>query len=460
MNSKYHSFREFINKKEIAVIGIGISNIPLIKLLRSLGGKVCAFDKKNKEQLGKIYDELENHGVSFSLGDNYLKSLNHEIIFKTPGIRYDIPELLEAEKNGSIITSEMEVFFEICPCKIIGITGSDGKTTTTTLIYKLLSEEGYNCWLGGNIGRPLLGDVENIDKDDIVVLELSSFQLHTMKKSPDIAVITNLSPNHLDMHKSMEEYIDAKRNIYKYQNNASRLIINNDNDITKSFYNDSISNKVLFSRKNKLVKGIYIDNNFIVAKQGDFCEEILNINDIALLGVHNIENYMAAIGAVYGMVSKATIIKVAKNFKGVEHRLEFVREISGISFFNDSIASSPTRTIAGLNSFNKKIILIAGGYDKNISFNKLGNVIINKVKNIILIGKTADKIIDAINMANIDNINLPIIKCNSLKEAVIKAYDVASEGDIVLLSPACASFDMFKNFEERGNIFKEIVKGL
>ncbi|NLY43869.1 MAG: UDP-N-acetylmuramoyl-L-alanine--D-glutamate ligase [Clostridiaceae bacterium] len=461
MNQKLELFKENMKGKSVAVIGIGVSNTPLIRFLVELGAKVTAFDKKSEQELGNVYIQLKELGVEFSLGDNYLDNLNHSIIFKTPGMRFDTPELLAAKENGSIITSEMEAFFDLCPAQIIAVTGSDGKTTTTTLIYEILKEKEYTCWLGGNIGKPLLSEIENIQPDHKVVLELSSFQLHTMQSSPDIAVITNITPNHLDMHKSMEEYVDAKKNIFLHQAHNGKLVLNYDNDITRSFEKEAKGRVIFFSRQSIPEQGVYVKDNSICFKTGENEIKIMDTADILLPGIHNVENYMAAIAAVWEMVDVESIKKVARTFNGVEHRIEFVREVAGIKFYNDSIASSPTRTIAGLNSFKQKVILIAGGYDKNIPFDKLGKVILDKVKVLVLIGKTAEKIAQAVKDAAGLSVELPtILRCTSLEEAVKAAYSKAVNGDIVILSPACASFDMFKNFEERGNKYKEIVKGL
>ncbi len=463
MNSKLELFKKSMKGKNIAVIGIGVSNTPLIKMLTRFDAKVTAFDKKTADQLGDSYNELKALGVNFSLGEDYLSNLNHDIIFKTPGMRFDIPELLDAKKNGSTITSEMEVFFDLCPAQIIGVTGSDGKTTTTTLIYRILEQEGYNCWLGGNIGKPLLSEIENIKAEDKVILELSSFQLHTMKSSPDIAVITNVTPNHLDIHKSMEEYVDAKKNIFKYQTNEGRLILNYDNDITRSFKETVVVGDIIFfNRQSEYKKGVYLDNDTIYINSNNEIKEIINIEDIMLPGMHNVENYMAAIAAIWHMVSVDSIKQVATTFNGVEHRIEFIRKINGVKFYNDSIASSPTRTMAGLSAFNQKVLLIAGGYDKQIPFDQLGHAVVNKVKTLVLIGKTANKIEKAVKdaMVTTEQQALPILKCTSLDIAVSEALKVAEEGDIIILSPACASFDMFKNFEDRGNQYKKIVKNL
>lgn len=459
MNKRLELFKESVAGKKIAVVGIGVSNTPLIKFLRKLGAQVAAFDRKTEKQLGDICSELRQLGVELFLGDEYLTHLNHEIIFKTPGMRYDIPELLEAKAKGSTITSEMEVFFDLCPAQIIGVTGSDGKTTTTTLIYKILQQEGYICWLGGNIGKPLLSEIENILPQHKVVLELSSFQLHTMKVSPDIAVITNLTPNHLDVHKSMNEYVEAKKNIFIHQSNRSKLVINYDNDVTRSFAEEAKGKVLFFSRLSDIHTGVFIEEGNICV--GTKAQKVVKTDEIILPGVHNIENYMAAIGAVWEMVSVDSIRKVATTFTGVEHRIEYVREVNGVKFYNDSIASSPTRTIAGLNSFKQKVILIAGGYDKQIPFDELGPVVVERVKKLVLIGKTADKIEQAVRQAYQGNEEmLPIVKCIGLEQAVQEAYQGAEAGDVVILSPACASFDMFKNFAERGNRYKEIIKGL
>lgn len=462
MNPKYEEFKAYIKDKKVAVIGIGISNTPLIKMLSELEAKVTAFDKKTKEQLGDFYKELYSLDVGFSLGEDYLKNLRgFDVIFKTPVIRYDIPELIEAKNQGTRVTSEMEVFLEICPAKIIGVTGSDGKTTTTTLIYKMLSQEGYKCWLGGNIGTPLLDKIEEIGPNDMVVLELSSFQLHTINVSPQTAVITNLAPNHLDIHKSMEEYVDAKKNIYLYQKAGERLVLNFDNKITREMATEAKGEVVFFSRIST-TDGVRLEDGNIVINKNGIKRNVLNIKDILIPGIHNVENYLAAISAVYDMVRDETIQTVANTFMGVEHRIELVRELNGVKYYNDSIASSPTRTIAGLNSFEQKVILLAGGYDKKISYEPLAPVIFEKVKELILFGQTADKIEEAYLNECKKKGAQPIVirRADSLEEAVRISSNKARNGDVVILSPASASFDMFKNFEDRGNKFKEYVKKL
>lgn len=455
--NKLDEFKYNVAGKNITVIGIGISNLPLIKYLVSLGTNVTACDRRSAEDLGENYTELEKLGVKFNLGDGYLNNLSGDMIFKTPGMRYDVPELLKAKENGSIVTSEMEVFFEVCPSHIIAVTGSDGKTTTTTLIHKMMTDAGYKTWLGGNIGNPLLTDTEKMKENDWVILELSSFQLHTMRKSPEIAVITNISPNHLDMHKDYKEYIDAKKNIMLYQNEGDTLIVNADNQVTADIGKSANGAVKYFSRNG--MADVYLDRNII--KRG--IVEILNIKDIKIPGMHNVENYMAAIAAVSGLVSKDVIENVAKTFGGVEHRIELVRTLDGVKYYNSSIDSSPNRTINTLRVFPNKVIMIAGGKDKGIPYDEIGPALAEHVKVLILIGATSDKIQEALD-AEINKTgngkDIEVIRATSYEDAVNTARSKAHDGDVVLLSPASTSFDMFRNFEERGNLFKKIVNEL
>jgi len=454
---KIEDYRNYLNGKNVTVIGVGISNIPLIKFLLKSNIKLTALDKRTKEELGDVYGELKNLGVKFELGEDYLKKIPKEtdIIFKTPGMRYDLPELKSAADNGAELTSDTELFFRLCPAEIIAVTGSDGKTTTTTLIYELLKKEGYKTFVGGNIGTPLFSSIEDIKEGDKVVLELSSFQLHTLKQSPKISVITNITPNHLNWHIDYNEYIEAKKNIFKFED-SEKVILNFDNDITKGIEKE-VSEAVFFSRKKVLENGFSLDGNFIVKMvDGVIRDKILDITTIRIPGMHNVENYMAAICATDGLVSVETIRYIAENFGGVPHRIEFVRETDGVKYYNDSIASTPARTTAGLISFNQKVILIAGGYDKKIPFDDFGPVICDHVKKLVLVGATSDLIEKAVLSS--ENYNgLPINIFDDFKKATEYAREISEEGDIVLLSPACASFDMFKNFEERGNRFKDIV---
>lgn len=464
MNSKLEQFKHGIKDKKVAVLGIGISNIPLIKYLVNLGVDVTAFDKNTSENLKDAYTELQGLPVKYSLGNEYLSRLKgFDLIFRTPGMRPDVPELAEALSKGAELTSEMEVFLDLCPAQVFAVTGSDGKTTTTTLIYKILSAQGYNCWLGGNIGTPLLSKIDEVRESDKVVLELSSFQLMTIKNSPSVAVMTNLSPNHLDVHKSLQEYIDAKKNIFLHQQAGDKLVLNYDNDITKSFSGEARGECVYFSRAASLEKGVILRDNKIVFKKQDREIEVVNADEIVIPGVHNIENYMAATAATIDYVRPETIAKVATTFAGVEHRIELVREINGVKFYNSSIDSSPSRTIAALSTFKNRVILIAGGKDKGIPYDPIGQIIAEKVRVLLLIGATAPKIEEAYNnyvhQTDIES-EVKIIHCGTYEEIISRAYSEAVPGDCVILSPASTSFDMFKNFEQRGNVFKELVNGL
>lgn len=448
---KVKKFKEYIKGKNVAVIGIGISNRPLIKYLCLAGANVSAYDRKSEEQLGAIVNELKDMGVKLILGENYLDNLSGDIIFKTPGIRCDHPSILKAREQGSIITSEMEVFFEICPANIIAVTGSDGKTTTTTLIYTMLKEAGYTAHLGGNIGTPLMTKAEEMSEGDYVVLELSSFQLHTMRKSPHIAVITNITPNHLDWHTDYLEYIDAKKNIMRYQNEEDILVTNSGNEEARKIGENAHGEWRSFSSKCDAL--VHLEGNMIY--YGD--QEILNTKDIKIPGNHNIENYMTAIAAVYDLVDKETINKVARSFGGVPHRIELVRTIDGVRYYNSSIDSSPNRTINTLNVFSEPVVLIAGGKDKGIPYDEIGEPIVKHVKTLILIGATSKVIDEAVRKTGK---TVPTIFVSTYEEAVAKAKESAVTGDVVLLSSASTSFDMFNNFEERGNLFKELVNNL
>ena len=455
MSEKINAFKKYMNGKKVAVIGIGISNTPLISYLVSCGACVTAHDKKTEAELGEIAQELKKKGVTLVLGETYLDKISGDIVFKTPGMRFDNPALVKAKTNGALITSEMEVFFELCPAPIIAVTGSDGKTTTTTLIYKMLEKTGKTVHLGGNIGRPILARVEEIQEEDFVVLELSSFQLHTMKKSPHIAVMTNITPNHLDMHKSYQEYIDAKKNIMLYQGEDDILIANLENDVTAEILKEANGEKRGFSKAED--GAVTIKNNAIFVDN----EEILKVTDIKLPGVHNVENYMAAIGAVYGIASVDAIVDVAKTFGGVEHRIEFVREIDGVKYYNSSIDSSPNRTINTLNVFKENVVLISGGKDKGISYEDIGAPIVDTCRALILIGATSHAIFESVNKVLRERKQaMPIFFEKTYEDAVWRAKEVAKSGDVVLLSSASTSFDMFKNFEERGNLFKDLVNRL
>ena len=451
---------ESLRHKTVAVIGIGVSNTPLLELLLAEGIRVTACDKRSREQMGEQAEHLEQLGCELHLGADYLKDLDAGVIFRTPGLRPDVPEIAACVDRGAVLTSEMEVFFEVCPCTIIAVTGSDGKTTTTTIIAELLKAAGKRVWVGGNIGHPLLCEADGMLATDYAVLELSSFQLMTMKHSPHIAVVTNLAPNHLDVHRDMAEYVAAKENIFRHQSGEDVAVFNADNDITAEQSRRAPGRARLFSRQDEVADGVFLRGEDIVCRSGGHERVVMTTGDIKIPGVHNVENYMAAIAAVDGLVPDEVIRDFAREFGGVEHRIELVRTYRGVRYYNDSIASSPSRTIAGLRSFKEKVILIAGGYDKHIPFDVLGPEIVEHVKLLVLCGATADKIRAAVENAPGYEPGKPeILDVTPFTAAVEAARDRAQPGDVVTLSPACAAFDQFKNFAERGKFFKSIVNG-
>ena len=447
------AFEEFfasLGGKRVAVLGLGVSNRPLVRLLLEFGCSVVGCDRTPREKLEEEVLELEKLGCKLHVGDRYLDGVEADVVFRTPGMHPGNPAIQALKERGAEITSEMEVFFEVAPCHLIAVTGSDGKTTTTTLIAEMLKAAGKTVWLGGNIGTPLLPLARQMKKEDYAVVELSSFQLMDMRRSPQRALITNLAPNHLDIHKDMEEYVDAKKNIFRYQKEGDLLVLNADNPITASLRGPGETK--FFSR---------LGEGDVCIRDGIICRgdtPVLPVSDILLPGVHNVENYMAAIAMVEGLAPDEDIRRVAQTFGGVEHRIELVRVKDGVRYYNDSIASSPTRTIAGLRSFPEKVILIAGGYDKHIPYDPLGPEICRHVKKLFLNGATGPKIREAVERCPGEKPEMA--DCPDFASAVKAAAEAAEPGDVVLMSPASAAFDQFKNFMVRGNYFKELVKEL
>ena len=450
MTIPFEAYFENLRGKHVAVLGLGVSNRPLVRLLLEFGCIVSGGDRTEREKLDAEVLELEKLGCNLYLGEHFYEEMTADVAFRTPGMHPDSPAVRALRESGAVITSEMEAFFQVCPCDIIAVTGSDGKTTTTTLISEMLKAEGKTVWLGGNIGTPLLPLTRQMKETDVAVVELSSFQLMDMNYSPRVAVITNLAPNHLDVHKDMDEYVEAKKNIYRFQNANGVLVINADNAITAPLRGNGTTKT--FAR---VGQGDVCLTNGVIRRNG---EAVLEAKDILLPGVHNIENYMAAIAAVQGLVSDETIRAVAKTFGGVEHRIELVRIKDGVRFYNDSIASSPSRTIAGLRSFDQKVILIAGGYDKHIPYDVLGPEICAHVKKLFLGGATGPLIRQAVEKC--DGEKPEIVDCGDFTSAVHAAAKAAEAGDVVLMSPASAAFDQFKNFMVRGQYFKKLVMEL
>lgn len=462
-NAKLIEFENYVKQKKIAIIGLGVSNIPLLDYFHNLGAYVTVFDNRKMEEIPKdILDKITNFAIDFSFGEDALSKLQgFDMIFRSPIIMPYIKEFEEEVKNGAILTSEIEMLIKLAPCKIIGITGTEGKTTTSSIIYEIVKTAGYNCYLGGNIGNPLFTKVKDMTPEDVIILEMSSFQLIDMDVSPNISLITNIYPDHLNVHGSYEEYQKAKTNIFKYQNEDEVVVLNYDNEITKEFANEANGKVIFFSSKEKLQDGYIYDSTDGNIK---YCDEgirrhIINKNDVKLRGIHNYENICAALAVTSSITDIDTQVKAIKNFTGVEHRLEFVREFNKVKYYNDSIGTSPASTIAGLNAFDENIVLLAGGSDKGLDYTEVGEAIARNVGSLILCGPTSDKIEEATKKA-LKNKIIDIYHVENLKEQVNLASKVSKPGDVVLLSPASASFDAFKNFAERGNKFKEFVNEL
>lgn len=462
-NKKLEEFNEYIRFRKVAVIGLGVSNLPLLDYLYEKKAQVTVFDERTIDEIPQnIITKINTYEFKYSFGKNCLEKLKgFNIIFRSPSCLPTRKELQEEADRGAIVTTEVEMLMEMCPCKIIGVTGSDGKTTTTSMINAILKKAGYNTFLGGNIGTPLFTKLPEIKPDDIVVLELSSFQLMNMQVSPDIAVITNITPNHLNIHKDYQEYIDAKKNIFKNQDENGILILNYDNDITRSCAKEAKGKVIFFSSKEKLDNGFIVDEEIIKECEDKVRKHILNTNEVILRGNHNFQNIATALAATKTLVDTDIAVQAIKEFKPVEHRIEFIREIDGVKWYNDSASSSPTRTLSGINAFKENIVLIAGGYDKNLDYELLAKPVLDKVSTLILIGQTAEKIFDAVkNEADKQNKKIDIYMCDSLEQTIDIAKKTSKKGDVVLFSPASASFDMFKNFADRGEKFKNLVNNI
>lgn len=463
INKKLEEFNKFLDSKKVAIIGMGVSNLPLLDYFYDKNAKVTVFDKNTPSD--EIMEKINKYRYEVEIGEYNLSRLNgFDIIFRSPSVLPTREELVTAANKGAIITSEIEMVLKLAPCKIIGVTGTEGKTTTTSIIYEILKSSGKNCFLGGNIGKPIFTEIKNMKPEDIVVLELSSFQLMGMEVSPDISVVTNMYPDHLNIHSSYEEYQQAKKNIFLHQNENGVVILNYDNEITRKFADEVKSKLVFFSSLAKLENGYVYDRKDETIKSyvNGKSENILKKQEIKLRGIHNYENICAALAATAPIVDEKSQIKAIKEFNGVEHRLEFVRELNGVKYYNDSIGTSPASTIAGLNAFDENIILLAGGSDKGLDYTEIGETIAKKVRVLLLTGPTAEKIENATKLAmnKAGKETVEIIHCKDLQEAVSMANEKAKSGEIVLMSPASASFDAFKNFIERGIKFKEFVNNL
>lgn len=460
-NEKLEDFEKKLKNQKVAIIGLGVSNIPLIDYFSEKKIEIVVFDDREEKNINPdILTKIKQYKIKYFFGRECLKNLKgFDLIFRSPSCLPTKAELIAERERGAIVTTEIEQLMKMAPCKIIGITGSDGKTTTTTLTYELLKNAGYKVYLGGNIGIPLFTKLSEIKPNDFIVLELSSFQLMGMEISPEIAAITNITPNHLNIHKNYQEYIDSKKNIFKYQNENGILVINADNELTSNCKNEANGKVIMFSSEKKLENGYIVENGIIKKCEDGIRRHIIDTSDLKLKGIHNFQNICTVLALTENIVDIDDAVKTIKNFGGVQHRLELVREINGVEWYNDSASTSPTRGISALNAFNdKEIVLIAGGADKNLDYTPIGKPIVDKVKSLILIGETANKIYDAVkNELEKENKKLDIHMCETFKESIELAKRIAKPGQIVLFSPASTSFDMFKDMYDRGNKFKEEV---
>lgn len=458
---QFDEYLASLRGKRIGVIGLGVSNTPLAQLLLERGCDVTVCDRRARAALGAAGDMVERLSGRLRLGEAYLEGLDFDVIFRTPGVLPNVPQLAAAAARGAVLTSEMEAFCALCPCPIIAVTGSDGKTTTSTVTAEILRAAGRTVHLGGNIGTPLLCRVPEIRPDDIAVLELSSFQLHSMRCSPAVAIITNISPNHLDVHPDFEDYVSAKENIFLNQTAQGVLVLNAADAHTPRFAAKARGAVRYFSSRRPVENGYYCADGAIFRAAGGAAEKVLETARIRIPGLHNVENYMAAFAALDDLAPRAACVQVAERFPGVPHRMELVRELHGVKFYNDSIASSPTRTIAGLHALPRPPILLLGGHDKHIPFDTLGDEVCRHAKAAVLCGETAGRIGAAIRASRYyDPARLPIAETEDFRDAVETAYRMAAPGDIVALSPACSSFDKFRDFVERGDVFRAIVASL
>ena len=462
-NTNLEEFEKYARGKKVAIIGIGVSNLPLLEYFYDLNARVTIFDSKESNQISvEAMQKIEKYGFEFIGGKDSLSRLKgFDIIFRSPSCMPDRPELVEAVENGAVLTSEIEMVLKLAPCKVIGVTGTEGKTTTTTLINEIVKKSGRKTYLGGNMGKPIFTKIRNVKPENIIILELSSFQLSDMDISPDISVVTNIYPDHLNVHKSYEEYREAKKNIFKHQSENGIVVLNFDNEFTREFAKEANGKVIFFSSKEKLDDGFIYDKADGTIK---YCKDgvrrhIIKKEDIKLRGIHNYENICAALAATSSIVDVDTQVKAIEEFTGVEHRLEFVRELNNVKWYNDSIGTSPASTIAGLNSFDEDIILLAGGSDKGLDYKEVGEAIARKVRALILTGPTSEKIENATKQA-LNGKNIEIYYTSNMQESVNLAKEIAKAGDVVLLSPASASFDLYKNFEDRGHQFKDCVNNL
>lgn len=457
---------EFKNKK-VTVMGLGSfgGGVGVAQFLAKQGALVTITDLRNTPELSSSIKQLEGLPISYKLGGHCEEDfINTDMVIVNPAVP-DNSKFLQIARNNQVpLHTEINIFFSLCPAPIIGITGSNGKSTTTALLGKVLQQTPRTTWIGGNIGRSLLTNLEEIKPQEIVVLELSSFQLKELsgiKKSPHISIVTNISPNHLDRHIGMDDYIQAKKTIITYQKPGDYAILNYDDPELRRWEQECKSHVLWYSTRQRIKNGAWIkDGNIVLSIHGQE-RVIVCTSRIKIPGNHNLQNILATSCAAHmAGAHEQHMERIMANFGGLEHRLEFVREIHGVRYYNDSKATTPESAIAAMRAFQEPIILIAGGIDKGSNFEKFAETCIQQTKAIVLIGKMAHKIQELILQKTDGEKKPSIFISNTFREAFQQAHGIAKTGEIVLLSPACASYDMFLNYEERGRQFKNMVQAL
>jgi len=452
--------KKYKNKK-ILIVGFEVEGKATFDFLKQNGIVADIADRLSEDDFHKRNTELKGSDINIILGDKYLDNISdYDIVFRTPGLSPLNEKLVEARGKGTDIKSQIKLFMELCPCQIIGVTGTKGKGTTSSLIYEILKGSRRDVYLGGNIGVPAISFIDQLSQDSIVVLELSSFQLMDLEKSPNVGVVLGITSEHLDYHKDRNEYVEAKQSIVQYQGVDDFAVVNIDYETSRSFKDITKAQTFEISTAHEVEMGCYVNkNDDIILSSGGKEEKIASFDELQLRGKHNLENVCAAVSAAYLTGADLDAIrKGVKSFKGLEHRLEFVAEVKGVKYYNDSFATTPETTIAAVKAFHESIILIAGGSEKGSDYTEMGKAIAGKVKTVFLIGNTAGEIKEKILVVNP---NADIQEgFTDMDELMQRVKGAAKEGDVVILSPGCASFGLFENYKQRGELFKKAVRNI
>jgi UDP-N-acetylmuramoylalanine--D-glutamate ligase len=445
-----------LQNKRVLVVGLGKSGVASALFLKTHGARVTVSDTKSGDDLRNEIPTLLDHGITVETGGHGERTFREQdLIVVSPGVPVDAPLLVRARALGETVIGEIELAARFLPGPIVAITGSNGKTTTTTLTGEILAAGGLPVLVGGNIGTPAISLAEHAKPESVIVLEVSSFQLETIQSfHPKVAVVLNVTPDHLDRHRTLENYVDAKARIFENQRGDDFAVLNADDPTCAAMAERTKARVYWFSRQKEVKQGVWVREGNIVFRNGTQQREVMQVSEIPLRGAHNLENVLAAVCAAVLMgCSPDKIRDAVRQFKAVEHRLEFVTTIRGVDYYNDSKATNVDATIKALESFPANIHLILGGKDKGSDYAVLNDLLRQRVKRVYTIGAAAAKIESQIK-------DVEVVHAETLESALRRANAVAQAGDVVLLAPACASFDQFKNYEERGRVFKEIVQSL